>query len=145
MPSTIRNTLKMSLFRNVSKGVAVVASTGAALVSIVTALYSYGVIGHSESHRTIGNYGAAWVRLKPGVDTATAIGDTVPFAATIADKNGSILVGTAPTWTTGDSAVAIVTPTDPSSRAGQARPPSASSSASWSPTRASSSGSRSPE
>lgn len=88
---------------------ALVTSTIAALISIATALYSYGVIGHSESHKTIGNYGAAWVRLKPTVDTATAIGDTVPFAATIADKSGSILVGATPTWTTGDSSIATVT------------------------------------
>lgn len=93
---------------NVSKGVAVATSTGAALVSIVTALFSYGVVGRSESHKTIGNYGAAWVRLKPAIDTATAIGDTVQFAATIADKNGSILIGAVPVWTTGDSTIATV-------------------------------------
>ena len=99
---------KFSWFQNVSKGVAVVASTGAALVSIVTALFSYGVIGSSESHQTIGNFGAAWVKLRPAVDTAAAIGDTIHFAATIADKKGSILIGAAPTWTTGDPKVAIV-------------------------------------
>src|SRR5450759_1799009 len=100
MPPMLRTTPRFSWFQHVSRGVAVVTSTGAALVSILTALYSYGVFGHTESHRTIGNYGAAWVRLKPAIDTATAIGDTVPFAATIADKNGSILVGATPTWTT---------------------------------------------
>jgi Bacterial Ig-like domain (group 1)/Bacterial Ig-like domain (group 2) len=109
MPPMLRTTPRFSWFQHVSRGVAVVTSTGAALVSIITALYSYGVFGHTESHRTIGNYGAAWVRLKPAIDTATAIGDTVPFAATIADKNGSILVGATPTWTTGDSAIATVT------------------------------------
>ena len=109
MPPSIQTTVpKVSWFSHVSKGVAVTASTGAALVSIVTALYSYGVLGNKESHETIGNFGAAWVRLRPSVDTATAIGDTVHFAATIADKKGSILVGAAPTWTTGDSSVAIV-------------------------------------
>jgi hypothetical protein len=99
---------KLFWLKHVSKGVAVIASTGAALVSIVTALYSYGVIGNRESHETIGNYGAAWVRLGPTVDTANAIGDTVRFAATIADKKGSILIGAAPTWTTGDTNVAVV-------------------------------------
>src|ERR1043165_9570186 len=99
---------KLFWLKHVSKGVAVIASTGAALVSIITALYSYGVIGNRESHETIGNYGAAWVRLGPTADTANAIGDTVRFAATIADKKGSILIGAAPTWTTGDTNVAVV-------------------------------------
>jgi hypothetical protein len=111
MPASVQiPTVEPKFFwlRHVSKGVAVIASTGAALVSIVTALYSYGVIGNRESHQTIGNYGAAWVRLRPNVDTANAIGDTIHFAATIADKKGSILVGAAPTWTTGDTNVAVV-------------------------------------
>ena len=38
-------------------------STGAALVTVVSALYSYGVIGKAESHNSIGNLGAAWVGL----------------------------------------------------------------------------------
>ena len=92
------------------KVVAVAASTCAALVSVVTALYSYGVIGKSEAHQSIGNIGAAWVGLKPSMDSASAIGDTVHYAATITDKTGSILVGARPTWTTGDSAVARVLP-----------------------------------
>lgn len=102
--------VKPSWFQHAGKGVAVVASTGAALVSIISALYSYGILGESESHQSIGNMGAAWVRLQPGLDSATSIGDTIHFAATVADKNGSILVGARPTWTTGDSAVAIASP-----------------------------------
>ena len=83
MPPLIQGTPKPSAwFNHISKGVAVAASTGAALVSIVTALFSYGVLGKSESHNSIGNYGAAWVRLRPTIDTATAIGDTIHFAAT---------------------------------------------------------------
>jgi hypothetical protein len=95
-------------FTHASKGVAVAASTGAALVSIISALYSYGVLGESESHQSIGNLGAAWVRLQPTIDTARAIGDTVHFVATVADKNGSVLVGARPTWTTGDSSIAVI-------------------------------------
>ena len=91
----------------VGKGVAVIASTGAALVSVISFLYSYGVIGEPEAHQSIGNLGAAWVRLQPSVDTAFAIGDTVHYAATIADKRGSVLIGANPTWTTGDSSIAI--------------------------------------
>ncbi len=99
---------RLTWFRHVSKGVAVAASTGAALVSIITALFSYGVLGESESHQSIGNFGAAWVRVRPVADTATAIGDTVHFAATVADKNGSILIGARPVWTSGDSSIAVV-------------------------------------
>jgi hypothetical protein len=94
--------------KHTAKVVAVAASSGAALVSIVTALVSYGVIGQAESHQSIGNIGAAWVGLRPAIDTATAFGDTVHFAATVTDRNGSILVGARPTWTTGDPNVATI-------------------------------------
>ncbi len=97
-------------FRHAAKVIAVAASSGAALVSIFTALYSYGVLGETESHQSIGNIGAAWVGLRPGADTAAAIGDTVHYAATVTDKNGSILVGARPTWTIGDSTIAKVLP-----------------------------------
>ena len=93
-----------------AKVVAVAASSGAALVSIFTALYSYGVIGQAESHQSIGNMGAAWVGLRPNIDTASALNDTIHYAATVTDKNGSILVGARPTWTTGDSSIAVVLP-----------------------------------
>jgi len=94
--------------KHTAKVVAVAASSGAALVSIFTALYSYGVIGKAESHQSIGNIGAAWVGLRPSIDTASAISDTVHYAATVTDKNGSILVGARPMWTTGDSSIATV-------------------------------------
>lgn len=99
---------KTTWLRHAGKTIAVAASTGAALVSVITALYSYGVVGRSESHQAIGNFGAAWVGLQPTIETASAIGETTHFAATIADKNGSILIGAHPTWTTGDTNVAVV-------------------------------------
>jgi Bacterial Ig-like domain (group 2). len=110
MDNILRAIQKASWFHQTGKLVAVAASSGAALVTLFSALYSYGVIGKAESHQSIGNLGAAWVGLRPTVDTAAAIGDTTHFAATIADKNGSILVGARPTWTTGDSSVATVLP-----------------------------------
>jgi hypothetical protein len=110
MPRTLDVAKKTVWFKHAGKLVTVAASSGAALVSIFTALYSYGVIGSSESHQSIGNMGAAWVGLRPSMDTASAIGDTVHYAATVTDKNGSILVGARPVWTTGDSTVAIVLP-----------------------------------
>jgi hypothetical protein len=103
-------TEKAAWFRLAWKSIALAASTGAALVTVFSALYSYGVVGKAESHQSIGNLGAAWVGLRPAIDTATAIGDTVHYAATIADKNGSILIGARPVWTTGDSTVARVLP-----------------------------------
>lgn len=95
-------------FTHAWRTVAAVASTGAAVVSLVSALYTYGVIGRSDAHQTIGNIGAAWVGVRPAVDTALAIGDTLHLAATITDKSGSVLVGAHPTWTTDDPRVATV-------------------------------------
>ena len=86
------------------------ASAGSALVSLVSALYSYGVIGHAQAHETIANIGAAWVGLRPATDTATALGDTLHLAATVTDANGSVLVGTRPTWVSDDPRVAMVLP-----------------------------------
>jgi hypothetical protein len=108
MPPTLAVAKKAQWFKHAGKLVTVAASSGAALVSIFTALYSYGVIGSSESHQSIGNMGAAWVGLRPGIDTAYAIGDTVHYAVTVTDKNGSVLVGARPVWTTGDSSIATV-------------------------------------
>jgi len=108
MKDTISAAKRAQWIKHMAKVVAVTASSGAALVSIFTALISYGVIGQAESHQSIGNIGAAWVGLRPAIDTATAIGDTVHYAATVTDKNGSILVGARPVWTTGDSSIATV-------------------------------------
>jgi hypothetical protein len=110
MTKTLAVAKNAQWFKHAGKLVTVAASSGAALVSIFTALYSYGVIGSSESHQSIGNMGAAWVGLRPSIDTASAIGDTVHYAATVTDKNGSILVGARPVWTTGDSSIATVLP-----------------------------------
>ena len=106
MANTASVAKKAIWFRHVGKVATLAASSGAALVSIFTALYSYGVIGNSEAHQSIGNIGAAWVGLRPAIDTAYAIDDTIHYAATVTDKNGSILVGARPTWTTGDSSIA---------------------------------------
>ena len=108
MADSLSAAKKTIWFRHVGKVVTLSASAGAALVSIFTALISYGIIGNSEAHQSIGNIGAAWVGLRPAIDTASAIDDTVHFAATVTDKNGSILVGARPTWTTGDSSIATV-------------------------------------
>jgi hypothetical protein len=95
-------------YRQASKLVTAGASTGAACVSIFSFLYSFGIIGKPESHRTLGNLGVAWLGVRPLADTATAIGDTLHLAATITDKSGAILVGTTPAWSSEKPAVAEV-------------------------------------
>src|ERR1043165_4287833 len=105
-----RNTGTFTRVQHGARTVAIIASAGAAVVSLVAGLYSHGIIGHRESHKTFGNIGAAWVRIKPAIDTATAVGDTIHFAATVADKSGSVLVGAVPVWTTGDTTVAAAAP-----------------------------------
>src|SRR4051794_29661049 len=106
MPSTDSATTPW--YRQASKLVVAAATTGAACVSIFTFLFSYGIIGKSEAHQTIGNLGVAWVGVRPSVDTATAIGDTLHLAATITDKAGAILVGTSPAWSSENPRVALV-------------------------------------
>src|SRR5687768_5190144 len=98
------------LLSNAGKVVTAIASTGAALVSIVGFLVSYGVIGNSESRKTVGNLGVTWVGLRPAADTASAIGDTLHLAATITDENGAVVINARPTWTSDDDKVATVLP-----------------------------------
>lgn len=98
------------LLSHAGKVVTAIASTGAALVSIVGFMVSYGVIGNSESRHTVGNLGVTWVGLRPTIDTATAIGDTLHLAATITDKNGAVVINARPTWTSDDDKVATVLP-----------------------------------
>src|SRR5215212_5443300 len=107
MTSSIKSPISAATpwYRQASKVVTAVATTGAAGVSIVSFLHSFGIVGKSEAHQTIGNLGVAWVGLRPTIDTATAIGDTLHLAATITDRAGAILVGTTPAWSSENSAV----------------------------------------
>lgn len=89
-----------------AKTVAAVASTGAAVVSILTFLNGWGFLGGPKEQ--IANFGAKWIGVKPSVDTARAIGDTLHLAATITDKNGSLIPGVRATWTTENPSVATV-------------------------------------
>src|SRR5918992_2421697 len=97
-------------YRGARRWVPAAASTGAALVSIFSFLYSFGVIGEPESHKTVGNFGASWLGVKPHADTAFAIGDTLHLAATVTDRSGSVLVGVRPTWTSDNPSAATVLP-----------------------------------
>ena len=97
-------------YRNMGKVLAAGASTGAAVVSILSFLYSYGVLGESESHKTIGTIGVSWVGVQPRLDTAWAVGDTLHLAATVTDKNGAVLIGVRPTWSSENPEVATALP-----------------------------------
>jgi hypothetical protein len=97
-------------YRSASKLVTAIASTGAALVSIFSFLYSFGVVGEPESHKTVGTFGATWLGVTPTADTAHAIGDTLHLAATVTDKGGSVLVGIRPKWTSDNPETATVLP-----------------------------------
>ena len=90
------------------KTFATLASAGAALVSIVTFLHSWGVIGTPNVRATVGTIGARWIGVRPLVDTARAVRDTLHLAATITDENGSILVGARPAWASENPDVATV-------------------------------------
>ena len=83
-------------------------SSAAALVSVLSFARTYGMIGSSASHFTVGDIGAAWVGVSPTTDTVTAIGDTVHLAATVTDKSGSVLVGSSLLWSSDNPRVASV-------------------------------------
>ena len=95
-------------YRQAPKVVAAAASTSAACVSVLSFLYSFGIVGKSDTRNGVGTLGVAWVGLQPAVDTATAIGDTLHLAATITDKSGAVLLNTRPSWTSENPAVATV-------------------------------------
>jgi hypothetical protein len=97
-------------YRSASKLVTAIATTGAGLVSIFSFLYSFGIVGEPESHKTVGNFGASWLGVNPTADTAHAIGDTLHLAATVTDRNGSVLVGLRPKWTSDNHETATVLP-----------------------------------
>ena len=85
-----------------------VATTGAAIVSILSFARSYGIIGDDASHLAVGSLGAAWVGLSPAADTAESVGDTLRFAATVTSKTGAVLVGSWIQWTSDDTTIATV-------------------------------------
>lgn len=87
---------------------ATLASSGAAVVSILTFLHSWGVIGTPDMRATVGAMGAKWIGVRPLADTARALRDTLHLAATITDRNGAILYGARPVWTSENPSVATV-------------------------------------
>ena len=90
------------------KTFATLASSGAAIVSILTFLHSWGVIGTPDMRATVGAMGAKWIGVRPLADTARALRDTLHLAATITDRNGAILYGARPVWTSENPSIATV-------------------------------------
>lgn len=89
--------------RRAFKAAAAFISIGAALTSIVNFAMS------SESAASLVRDGAvAWVKVTPRVDTAVAVGDTMRFAAAVADQHGALIPGAPLTWSTDDPSVASV-------------------------------------
>jgi hypothetical protein len=84
-------------------------STLAALVSVLSFARAYGVIGDDVAHLTVGDLGAVWIGVTPGIDTAEALNDTLQLTATIKDKTGSALVGASLTWSSDHPEIASVT------------------------------------
>lgn len=95
-------------YRQAPKVVAAAASTCAATVSVLSFLYSFGIVGKGATRNGVGSLGVAWVGLQPAADTATAIGDTLHLAATITDRSGAVVLNTNPAWSTEDPRVATV-------------------------------------
>lgn len=91
-----------------ARTLAAVASTGAAVVSIVTFLNHWGLLGAPTVRENVANSGAHWIGLRPAADTARAINDTLHLAATITDKNGSLLDAARATWASENPSVATV-------------------------------------
>ena len=91
------------------KWIAASVSTMAAIVSILSIARTYGMVGApGPSVLAIGPLGAAWVGLSPSQITATSIGDTLHLAATVTNKNGSVLVGSWLQWSSDDTTIAVV-------------------------------------
>src|SRR5688572_26005052 len=104
----MRREMQSSFFGSGARTVATVASTGAALVSILTFLNAWGLFGTPTVREGVANQGAKWIGVRPSLDTARSINDTLHLAATITDKNGSLLDAARPTWASENPSVATV-------------------------------------
>lgn len=101
-------TLDRPKLSNLWKVIAGTIASSAALVSVLN--FAKDTLGPADGKPLafIADKTVAWVRTTPVSDTATALGDTVRFAATVADKSGSTLNAARVLWTSSDPAVAVV-------------------------------------
>src|SRR6185437_10892170 len=91
-------------FHSITRLVPAVASTVAALATVMSFLFSSGFLGRHMS----GGLRASWIALNPLVDTCYSLGDTIHLAATITDQNGAVILGARPTWTSENPSVVKV-------------------------------------
>ena len=89
---------------SVARFVPAIASAVVAVTTVLSFLYSSGFIGRHLSNGLRAN----WITLNPVADTSFALGDTIHLAATITDKNGAVILGARPTWTSERPSVASV-------------------------------------
>jgi hypothetical protein len=83
-------------------------SAGAGLVSILSYTHALKAKILPDSVEAAALSPVKWVGITPGLDTATAIGDTVHLAVTATDHRGNALVGAEPVWSSSDSSIASV-------------------------------------
>jgi len=81
---------------------------GAALATILASAHSCGLIGDQGTRLSVANLAVSWIGLTPASDTATSLGDTLRYVATVTDRRGTALVGATIEWKTEDSSVATV-------------------------------------
>ncbi|HSQ32949.1 MAG TPA: Ig-like domain-containing protein [Gemmatimonadaceae bacterium] len=91
-------------FGSVTRFVPAIASSVVAITTVFSFLYSSGFIGRHLSN----GLRASWIKLNPVADTSFALGDTIHLAATITDKNGAVILGARPTWTSENPSIAAV-------------------------------------
>jgi hypothetical protein len=83
-------------------------SAGAGLVSILSYTHALKAKILPDSVVAAGVSPVKWVGITPGLDTATAIGDTIHLAVTATDHRGNALIGAEPVWSSSDSAIVSV-------------------------------------
>jgi hypothetical protein len=81
---------------------------GAALATILASAHSCGVIGDQSTRLSVAGFAVSWIGLAPSSDTAASLGDTLRYVATVTDRRGTALVGTAIEWKLEDSSIAVV-------------------------------------
>jgi hypothetical protein len=106
VPETKRSTLQP--FSRTGRWISGGLGLGAALATILASAHSCGLIGDQATHLSVANLAVSWVGLAPASDTATSLGDTLRYVATVTDRRGTALVGAAIEWKSEDSSVASV-------------------------------------
>jgi hypothetical protein len=92
--------------RQASRSVVAMITTSAALATIMVHSRTLGLV--REGRALAAGQAARRVTVAPTADTAHAIGDTIHLAATVTDRHGGVLVGSAVTWRSDNPDVASI-------------------------------------